>query len=201
MAPTPCPLACPRVNCPPAPCLDSCRGEGLSRGSSPTDPGKGSRRPRTQLAALRLPADAFPPPSPLAPESEPGRARLSSLGVQQPDPPPGEDAGKAPGSSRGRRGGGLAGRYGRENFSPERARAGQGTLRSLGVERERGARAGVSPPTLPHLLPQSRSPASEVGGSGHCSTEAFPGPHPCPLAPAEAGVGDECAAARVRVCT
>ena len=100
----------PRVNCPPSPSLDSLRGERLSLGSSPIDPGKGSRSPRTQLSPLWLLSRAFPPPCRRAQERQPGRAPLSSFRTQPPDPPPREGAGQAPGSVRGRRRRGPAGR-------------------------------------------------------------------------------------------
>lgn len=134
----------------------------------------GARFPltREKPADVRVPgfqsfggrSGSFPPPC-WAPEREPGRAPLSSLEVQPPDPHPGENGGETPGSSRGRSCWELAGSWrggeGGKSLVQKGSGQGRGSLISLGVERGRGARTPAPPPTLPHLLPQRWS-----GGSG-----------------------------------
>ena len=90
--------------------LYSYRAKHWSHGSFAAGPGRASRSRRTRLSALGLPASASSPPSPPAPGREPGRAPLSSTGVQPPRPPSRGGCGETPGSNRDPRCWQLAGR-------------------------------------------------------------------------------------------
>ena len=90
--------------------LYSYRAKHWSHGSSAAGRGKARRSRRTRLSALGLPASAFSPPSPPAPGHEPGRAPVSSTGVQPPRPPSLGGCGETPGSNRDPRCWQLAGR-------------------------------------------------------------------------------------------